>query len=213
MKKILVMAALMLGVASVAFGADCSTFSGQQVTTIPVSGCTIDGGLITLSHFQVDNFGGATGVFVSTNSGFVVNWTPSIGSPSSSQDIHFEYEVSGLAISSVSLTSSGSVGSNIQEEVCTLQIGLDGSPFCGPTAAGGNGGTLLANMQVFGTGGTFQVISPTQPIWAWKDIHTDIGASISAFSQDFTVPEPGTLTLLGSGLIGLAGLLRRKLRA
>lgn len=206
------MAALMLGVASVAFGADCSTFSGQLVTAIPVSGCTIDGGLITLSHFQVDNFGGATGVFVSSNSGFVINWTPNIGDPSSAQDIHFEYEISGLAISSVSLASTGTAGSNIQELVCTAAIGLDGSPTCGG-GAGGNGGTLLASMIVFGTGSTAQSITPTQPIWAWKDIHTNAGAAISAFSQDFTVPEPGTLTLLGSGLIGLAGILRRKLRA
>ena len=34
---------------------------------------------------------------------------------------------------------------------------------------------------------------------------------VTGFSTDTTVPEPGSLILLGSGVLGLAGLLRRKL--
>jgi len=41
------------------------------------------------------------------------------------------------------------------------------------------------------------------------------GDAMSYFGPNFTygssVPEPGTLVLLGSGLLGAAGLIRRKL--
>jgi len=36
--------------------------------------------------------------------------------------------------------------------------------------------------------------------------------NISSGDTNIVVPEPGTLGLLGTGLIGLAGTLRRKLR-
>ena len=49
-------------------------------------------------------------------------------------------------------------------------------------------------------------------------INTGVGffngsTSISSGDTNVVVPEPGSLTLIGTGLVGLAGVLKRKLKA
>jgi hypothetical protein len=60
-------------------------------------------------------------------------------------------------------------------------------------SSGGTGGSLTAGQTGNGSGGTVEVIY-----------------DYTLYQPPTGTPEPGTLTLFGTGLIGLAGMLRRK---
>ncbi len=190
---------------------DCSTFTGQSVANVNTAGGCLLGSLL-LNNFQVQGFNLTAAVFVAGTSGFTIEWATVIGSATQVQDIHFSYEVTaqnGLLVNSVDLTSSGNSLSSVLENVCSLGVDL-GSGTCT--------GILLGSLSAFGnvsTPITTPLSPPTSDIFLWKDIGTQPGGLLSGFGQSYTVdtpvPEPGTLALFGTGLLGIAGLLRRKL--
>jgi hypothetical protein len=59
------------------------------------------------------------------------------------------------------------------------------------------------------------LITPSTTIGVFKDIHILSPGALTSFGQTFEVnaiPEPGTLAMFGSAVIGLAVLVRKKRR-
>jgi hypothetical protein len=84
----------------------------------------------------------------------------------------------------------------------------------------GKGGSLLVNVSGLPSGtalygvalNSVQVCTGHGPskVCSWQTEITDITANSEAGMTKAVVPEPGTLTLFGTGLIGLAGIIRRR---
>lgn len=106
--------------------------------------------------------------------------------------------------------------------VCTLNLA---TPFTYNPA----NGDLLLEIRVFdqanipnGSGNGYAEADDTGALigraycltaWDCTNATVDGVGLVTTFSTSTTVPEPGTLAMFGSGIVGLAGVLRRKLKA
>jgi hypothetical protein len=173
-----------------------------------ISSCSFGG--LTFSNFAAVNAGAVPSplviavTFTTDASGnILVSFNPNLTSPV--QDLWFFFTVSG-GINAIDLAVGG-LNATINETACSVLIPLN-SGIC-PSA------NILANINAT-TGntaiGNFPGGTAVSPVFIFKDINVQTGGSLTNFQQSFhPVPEPGTLALFGSGLLSIAGLIRRKL--
>jgi hypothetical protein len=178
-------------------------------------GCEVSGMLF--SSFVLGTSGAGTigpqAVITIFESGGVVtfNQNPNQGSALNAQTSTLAFNisvVSGLpAIIGASSANGGTPASTIRQVVCAGTINF---------ATGACTGTLLQD--VTNAGGTFtatQAFAAQTAVNVWRQIVTPTGNTVTGASFDFQtseVPEPWSLMLVGSGLLGM-GLARKRVVA
>jgi hypothetical protein len=134
------------------------------------------------------------------------------GSTSGSLNILFSQNGNTITPPGWSLTFGGTLTSGSGSSVSLLAYGSNTDAFFGNTSS-------IASLGPFGPGafsgtaGGSGAGLTTTPYSLTEDINVS-GVGNTRYSGDASlnpVPEPASLTMIGTGLIGLAGLLRRKL--
>ncbi len=226
MKKAFLLVAMFLAITTMGWAGACTTGTLQDYINLGATGCTIGNELFSNFAFTSSVSGsavvppasgiGVTPLNTPNDPGLFVDIV--INAPAGSLgDVAFSYTVTALSGSitdtSLAMTSfvmpDGSV--TIAQTECLGDTFADGCAH-GTLASlhtwdFGSGSEKLADSNMFAPVGMVDIL---------KDITVSGGTegfgNVSGEIQHYStgiVPEPATLSLLGSGLIGLAGLLRK----
>ena len=203
------------------------TASLQDYLNMGAGGCTIEDKIFSDFSYSSSAQGGATAIAASgitvtpittpldPGLQFQANWSASSGQVSDSSIGFTVTTLSGAALiedaSIVQLGGSvvGTGTANLGEGIC---VGFN----CQNTTFTLN--TLNTTDAALIKLGDHQIFTPTGQVRATKDIGVAGNgsgfASVSLMSDQFSeipqVPEPGTITLFGTGLLGCAAILRRR---
>lgn len=200
MRRVILLALLALALPTAALANSIDFYLSGGTMTVTKTSVTISSNVFGTSTCNPN----CPALPTSSTSGTVSITLPPFGSGSSGS----------FSSGSVSLTTaSGYVFNGTFTSGSWMAVTNSKGKVVGYTFSGQATGTLTLNGHSIQT--TLTIVSghtvPTPPCSTKKGVQTCLFASGNATVG--VVPEPGTLGLLGTGLIGLAGIVRRKFRA